>query len=279
MSQSERSIGIVGLGLIGGSVGLAARAAGWHVLGYDPVRETRFAAEGHAVDRAVLDPLDLCECDVVFVAVPPPATVEALGVLRHACSVITDCASVKGPIAEWASQQPEDALRRRLVPGHPMAGHERGGLEHARADLFSGAPWLLTPTDHTDPRATELVEATVRGFRAAPKRLDAREHDRIVARVSHLTHAVASALVHVAGDDAEFGGGSWRDGTRVAGATPAMWRDILLMNRREAGEALEALIAQLETVLSRVRSGDAEGLESYWDEARNLKHDMQTRRG
>ncbi len=276
MSQSETSIGIVGLGLIGGSVGLAARAAGWHVLGYDPVRETRFAAEGHAADRAVLDPLDLCECDVVFVAVPPPATLEALGVLRHACSVLTDCASVKGPIAEWAVRQDEDALRRRLVPGHPMAGHERGGLQHARGDLFSGAPWLLTPTDHTDPRATELVEQTVRAFGAEPKRLDAREHDRIVARVSHLTHAVASALALVAGDDARFGGGSWRDGTRVAGASPPMWRDILLMNHAEAADALEALIAQLESVLSKVRSGDAEGLESYWEEARRIKHGMQT---
>lgn len=237
-------VAVVGLGLIGGSLACDLTRAGYRVIGIDrPSIRRRARARGYvATTRASLTAA-LRTADLVVLAVPPRASLELLREAARASRasgrpglVITDVVSVKQPIVRLA----ERLGLRGFVGGHPMAGRERGGLAAARAGLFQGRAWALTPTTRTRRRALRAVRALVRAVGARPVTLDAAAHDRSVAVLSHLPQLVAWALAAAArarGVDARLAGPAWREMTRLARSPRALWREILAANAREVRRA------------------------------------------
>jgi prephenate dehydrogenase len=250
-------VAIVGVGLIGGSVGLAARnRLGATVRGVDP-RADEAVARGaiHSAHRDLGDALD--GADAVFVAVPVAALAQSVqAVLAEAprTCVVTDVGSTKRTVVD-AARDP------RFVGGHPLAGSEAAGVEHAREDLFDGATWYLTPTATTQGTLLERLHRLLTGLGARPAVIDADVHDRVMAAVSHLPHVLANVLVAQATDALgterpPATGPSFRDATRVAGANPELWGAIYRANHDALAVALGGAIAELERVRARLRAGD-----------------------
>ncbi len=238
-TRKQQTIGVVGLGLIGGSIGLALRDPARELIGCDTSRKAQEVALGRfCVDRiAALD--EVARSEVVFIAVPPGSVIdiaEAVMERKAPETVVTDCASVKTEIARWAAE----TRAQSFVPGHPMAGHEKSGAEFASAWLFRNARWILTPDRTTSRASVASVEKLVRGTGAIPIRLEPGAHDRHVAMLSHLPHAIAAVLVLMGGelDHLEIGAGSWRDVTRVGGVDPDLWTQILVGNRDELAKVI-----------------------------------------
>jgi prephenate dehydrogenase len=239
-------VAVVGVGLIGGSVGLAARSRlGATVRGFDP-RADEAVARGaiHSAHRDLGDALD--GADAVFVAVPVDVLADTVAtVLEQAprSAVVTDVGSTKRTVLGAASDP-------RFVGGHPLAGSEAAGVEHAREDLFDGATWYLTPGARTQGTLLERLHRLITGLGARPAVIDADVHDRVMAAVSHLPHVVANVLVGQAldalgGERPPATGPSFRDATRVAGANPPLWAGIYDANREAVLDGLDATIALL----------------------------------
>jgi prephenate dehydrogenase len=248
-------VAVVGVGLIGGSIGLAARRRlNVEVSGFDRSEAALHTAlELGALDRAcgsVAEALDRAEA--AFVAVPVRALPETVGdVLAAAASdcVVTDVGSTKRAVVT-AHADP------RFVGGHPLAGAESSGVQHARADLFEGATWYLTPTEETSGIMYDRLYRLLHSLGARPAAIDAEVHDSILATVSHLPHVLANVLVSQAagalsseGERLPATGPSFRDATRVAGASSEIWTDIYLSN----GDALAAVIDRVLKRLGEVR--------------------------
>lgn len=263
------SVAVLGLGLIGGSVGLAARERlGAHVVGWDADPGVRvLAVERGAVDRAVDEPAALGPVDVAVVAVP----IDALEpVVRAACAacpgaVVTDVGSTKRALVEAAPGE-------SYIGGHPLAGAEVAGVQHARADLFDGATWYLTPQPGSEGILLERLHRFVSGLGAVPTVIGHAEHDRLMAAFSHVPHVVANALVVQAtralGDEAiPVVGPSFRDATRVAGANPPLWAGIYGANRDAVLDGLDATIALLQDVRTLLAEGDRDAVEAWQAEA------------
>jgi prephenate dehydrogenase len=249
-------LALVGTGLMGASVGLAAKRAGvdW-VGGYDADDAAAAAArERGAVDETGGLEAVLAEADLAVVAAPvtvlPLLVEDVLARAPESCTV-TDVGSTK----DWSLRFPG-----RFVGGHPVCGREAHGPEHATADLFDGATWFLTPVTGTEPDRYRVVHGFVASLGAVPVAIDPQAHDRLVALTSHLPHALANLLVNQAGagrieghDPLSAAGGSLRDMTRVAGANPRIWVDIFLDNGPELVEALaepRRRVEQLEQALT-----------------------------
>jgi prephenate dehydrogenase len=253
-------VAILGIGLIGGSIGLAARRrAGAQVCGYDPdpVVRARALALG-AIDEQAPDLAAAVHgADVVFAAAPvgalPETVRDALAGAAPEC-VVSDVGSTKRQLGAAAADE-------RFVGGHPLAGAETAGVEHAREDLFDGATWYLTPTQGTSGVLYERLHRLLVSLGAQPSAIDAELHDRLMASFSHLPHVLANLLVGQAsarivgavdaGERLPAAGPSFRDATRVAGANTAIWADIYISNR-------DALIAELDEAILRL--GEIRGL-------------------
>ena len=272
-------LAVVGTGLIGASAGLAAQRVEADVTGWD---EDPSALEV-AADRGAVRPADslaeaLHEAEIALVAVPVavlPAVVHAvLGSAPDTCTV-TDVGSTKGSVCAAAGNDP------RFVGGHPICGAETHGPERASADLFEGATWFLTPLAATEPGRYRAAHSFVATLGARPVAIDPAAHDRLVAVTSHLPHALANVLLNQAGASRVEGheplaaaGGSLRDMTRIAGANPRIWVDILLENRAALGAALaehRRLVEQLEAALE---TGDAGFLARWIGEASGNRRRM-----
>jgi prephenate dehydrogenase len=233
--------------LIGTSIALAARRSGAECRGFDSDSASleqagklgAFAAAGSLADA-------ITDAELVVVAVPvgvAPAVVAEVLAAAPAGTVVTDVASTKRALA--AIEDP------RFVPSHPVAGGATGGPARAAADLFDAAAWFLTPTNASAPESVALVERFVSSLGARPVRTDAAAHDRMLALTSHLPHAIANALMLTAAQDETalaHAGASFREMTRVAGANPPLWRDILLENRDELDTALAAFRTALDSL-------------------------------
>jgi prephenate dehydrogenase len=265
-------IAVLGVGLIGGSIGLAARErAGAEVAAYDPDAHAAAAAvERGAADRActtVAEALDGSEA--AFATAPVGALPELVGeILRHArrdC-VVSDVGSTKRAIV---AAHDDD----RFVGGHPLAGAETSGIEHARGDLFAGATWYLTPTARTSGVLYERLHRLLRSLGAVPAAIDAASHDTLLALASHLPHVFANVLVAgLASRGGEEGrtpavGPSFRDATRVAGAPSAIWTDIYLSNADALSAAIDEAVASLQRVRTALMAGDEAGITDWNDTA------------
>jgi prephenate dehydrogenase len=271
-----KRLGIIGTGLIGASVGLAAKRAGVEVVeGYDFSETVREAAVARgAVDRTLSAAGEALGADLVVVAVP---VIALQSVLRDAVggnATVTDVGSTKSNLGEALSKP-------TFVGGHPVTGSEAHGPEHATADLFDGATWFLTPTAQTDPERYRLVHGFVSALGATPVAIDAEAHDRLVALTSHLPHALANLLVNQAGASRIEGheplaaaGGSLRDMTRVAGANPRIWVDIFLENTDALRGALGEHRRRLEQLEAALEARDAGFIARWIGEAADNRRQM-----
>jgi prephenate dehydrogenase len=268
-------LAILGVGLIGGSIGLASRRrVDAQVCGYDPDERVRAKAlELGAIDEQAADVPSAVEgADIVFVAAPVGAleeTVrEALGSAPPDC-VVSDVGSTKRVVADAGADE-------RFIGGHPLAGAETAGVEHAREDLFDGATWYLTPArGSTAGVLYERLHRLLTSIGARPTAIDADTHDRLLACVSHLPHVLANLLVAQAsalgGEEHRrlpAVGSSFRDATRVAGANSAIWTDIYLSNRDALIAGIDEFAMRLQDVRATLRAGDAAAVRAWNEHAR-----------
>lgn len=239
--MSRSTVGVVGLGLVGGSLALDLADRQVPVVGTDASDESRRLASAAGIE--VVDDVASVglRSDLVVVAVPPAAVGQVLAEVAATAPdvVLTDVASVKAPATLGVADPPA-----RWVGGHPMAGTERTGFAAARPGMLAGATWLLTPDDSVDRDALLAVLELVLSVQSVPVVLDAQEHDRLVAAVSHVTHLLSYALHGVAGrlgrDLVDLvAGPSFRDATRVAASDPAFWADVTHRNRQAVREVLD----------------------------------------
>ena len=258
--MSELLVGpveVVGAGLLGTSIGLALRRSGVETVLTDVAAEHVRTASGLGAGRARRDD---DRPQLVVVAVPPDHLADKIiDALRRTDAVVTDVGSIKSePERRVVAAAPD--LAQRYVGGHPMAGSERSGPLAASAALFDGRPWAVTPHDGSPVEAVALVEELARLCGAVPLRMSPAEHDRAVARTSHLPHLlavlVAGRLAHAPASHLALSGQGVRDVTRVAGGDPALWQQIVTLN----ADALHGLLAEvreeLDILQRAVTTGD-----------------------
>ena len=261
-------LAIVGTGLIGASVGLAARGAGVsEVRGWDVDADAlAIAGERGALEAAGSLDEAVADAELAVVAAPVaalPAEVAAVLAASSEGTTVTDVGSTKGQITQVVSDG-------RFIGGHPVCGSEAHGPAHASAELFRGATWFLTPDARTDPERYRTLHGFVASLGAVPIAVDPEAHDRLVALTSHLPHALANVLLNQAGASRIDGheplaaaGGSLRDMTRVAGANPRIWVDIFLDNAEAVAAALAEHMQRVEQVERALAQGDA-GFLARW---------------
>jgi len=282
-----REMAVVGVGLIGGSLALAAKKAGLvgRVVGLDSDGAHREMVLASGMVDRVSDGLtgELSAADLVVLAVP---VAEMAGLLpdvarwANGTCLVTDVGSVKGPILAAGDAAFPDG---RFVAGHPIAGRERSGPAAARADLFEETNWIVTPSTRTDPRALERVAALWRGVGASVVAMEPAWHDEVFAAVSHLPHLVAYALMDAVlamprGEERlKFSAGGLRDFARVAASHPRMWRDIFLMNRDQILKVLTTYREALEGLEAAIRGGDGDALMARLSRARLAREEITHR--
>jgi len=273
-----KQVTILGLGLIGGSVGLALREQDpeLRIVGIDRpevvgnVAAIRVAHElvDHGDAARVRSAL---AADLVVLAAPVGVIRQELPAALEQGAVVMDCGSTKRAVCEVVAGHPR---RSHFVPGHPMAGLPEGGIEQARADLFEGRRWILCP-EGSSPEALARAEEIVRAVGASVVHLSAEEHDRAVARTSHVPQLLASALLaSAASAGAERAAGpAFASATRVAGGPEAMWSDIFATNADEIAKALAELVAELEAVQRGLaaESPDLSPARALLEKARGLR--------
>jgi prephenate dehydrogenase len=254
-------VAIVGLGLIGGSIALALRQH-WPsalVIGVDRKDVLEKAMVLHAIDVAADDPVVMAEADLVILAAPVDQNIKMLAELEQhvtTTAVVTDVGSTKRTTVQAAQHLP---ARLAFVGGHPLGGAPRGGIEHARPDLFKTRPWIFTPVGEGTASTLERLCGFATALGAEPHMMAPDEHDRLLALVSHLPQLTASALMHVVGTGAgERGlaltGRGLFDSTRLASSPPDIWREICRSNADTIGDALDALIDQLQVLRQDLES-------------------------
>ncbi|MGL6160399.1 bifunctional prephenate dehydrogenase/3-phosphoshikimate 1-carboxyvinyltransferase [Microbulbifer sp.] len=281
-----RAIGrlvVVGVGLIGGSLALALKAAGAcrEVIGVARHRRTcEQALELGIVDRAATELTEvlpeLGPGDLVFVAVPTLAVEEVFGILREhlpAGVTVTDGASVKGSVVA-AAKRIWGEVPDFLVPGHPIAGSEQSGVAAARDDLYIAHRIILTPLENTGPEHLRRVRQVWRAVNAEVLDMPVEEHDEVLAATSHLPHVIAFGLVDTLAHDAEnenifrYAAGGFRDFTRIASSDPVMWRDIMLANRDAILKAVDLYSANLSSLRAAIAAGDSDQLMGVFTRAK-----------
>ena len=242
------TVAVVGLGLVGGSLARALSEAGWSVLGLDRARVLRRAKAAGAIGPFRIDLKAAArEADIIVLAAPPKAN---LGLLRELAALgtrgaITDVGSVKGPICREAARLGLDTF----VGGHPMAGNERSGFSASSPDLFRGRTWIVTGRSSSSMRA---VRSMVRAVGARAYAMNAEDHDRAMAFLSHVPQVVSWALLGCASRDAvarkhlAIAGPGFRDMTRLAASPRTLWREILKQNRPEVVRAIGKLARSLQ---------------------------------
>lgn len=271
-------VAVIGIGLIGGSFALALKKRGLarYIIGVARREETlRLALESGACDEATSNAVEAARgADLVFLASPvgalPNLCAQIAPFLAPDC-LVTDGGSTKARVVEACEPLFGSA---HFVGGHPMAGGAESGPGAARADLFEGATWILTPTPRTNHTALQTLRKLVSDLGARPLEMAPQLHDELLAVSSHLPHLTASALVQTfskskqnAPQIVELVAGGWRDSTRIAAGSAEMWRDICLDNASSIEVALDEFARQLQTLRALVAARDGDGLQAWLDEA------------
>jgi len=284
--QLFQQMTIVGVGLIGGSLGMICKQQGLVktiVGGGRRVENLKRAVERKVIDHYVTDLAEAAAGSDLFVLATPVDTFEAT---LRACAprlapgaIVTDVGSVKGPLVERMEALVPAGIK--VVGAHPIAGKEKTGVEAASLDLFREALCILTPTPQTDPDALAKVRRLWEACGARVRELDPMLHDLVLGAVSHLPHVLAFALVntivalqerYVPGLDLQaFAGGGYKDTTRIAASSPEMWRDICLWNRDNLLRQIALYEARLTHIKALLKAGDAEGLTREFTQAKQLR--------
>ena len=263
-------VAVLGVGLIGGSIGLAARRRlDAEVVGHSRSEATlERALELGALDRAVGSVGEACEgAELIFCAGPVAVLPAQIREALDACggeAVVSDVGSTKGGLVATLGED------ERFIGGHPLAGAETAGVENAREDLFAGARWFLTPTERSSGLLYDRLQRFVAGIGARPQAIDAAAHDRLMATISHLPHVLADVLAAEAAESLAEGserlpevGPSFRDMTRVAGSNPAIWADIFAANREAVADSVDSVVRRLQEASELLRAGDHEALGDW----------------
>lgn len=271
-------VGILGTGLIGGSLGLAMQAVGavGRVLGYDEDGYMlKKALSCGAIQEAFDDPCRLVsDCDLVMVAVPVRAIPGVLARIAPALktgTTVSDVGSVKEGVVEAAGRVLPPGCH--FIGGHPLAGSEQRGVDFADPELFREAYYVLTPTGECDAEAYSKLHALLTSLGTRVIAMEPRLHDRAVSVISHLPHVLAMGLMNLALRRAEeypllrLAAGGFRDVTRIAASDPRLWLDILMENREAVEESLMEIIEDLSRILHLLREGEEEELLSWMDRA------------
>jgi len=288
--KSERLVNrlvVIGLGLIGSSLAVAARDRGLadQVIGISRRQSTlEIAVQNGVVDRCAesLEEIagELEAGDIVVIGVPTlsvPAVLEEAVSLLSKHVTITDVASVKGSIVE-AARQLFGEVPEQLVPGHPIAGSERSGVTAASTNLFDNRRVLLTPVETTAAEHVSLVTSLWEGTGAVVSAMDVREHDEILAATSHLPHFLAYSLVGtLAGmnnktDIFRYAAGGFRDFTRIAASDPIMWRDIALANKDSIITVMDQIMKDFQVMRCAIEKGDKQYLVDLFTRARDARN-------
>lgn len=275
---------IVGVGLIGGSVALAAKRAhlARRIVGVGRAGENmRAAVELGVIDAAEPMETAVADADLVLLAMPVgqmPHVMDSMRPHLGEHTLVTDAGSTKGDVVAAARAHLGDTLPR-FIPGHPIAGAEKSGVTAARTELFDGKNIVLTPLPENVPEQVKRVGDFWRGCGAKITEMSVELHDRIFAAVSHLPHVLAYALVEEIArrSNAEqlfgFAAGGFRDFSRIAGSSPEMWRDICLANRPAMLAELDAYIARLQQIRALIDAEEGSALAEVFEHARNARTD------
>lgn len=281
--MSNLTAGFIGFGLIGGSIakGLKRDNPRTKIMAYMRTVSKLEQAKRDGVVDLVLDGIDgrLSECDIIFLCTPVEFNADYLKKIRPLLkdgAFITDVGSTKLSIHEQVKElQMEDVF----VGGHPMAGSEKTGYENATDHLLENAYYIITPTARSRKEDVERLTAVAGAIRAIPVVLDYREHDSIVAAVSHLPHLVASSLVNLVRENdtpgermKQLAAGGFKDITRIASASPVMWEQICMTNRGPIADILEKYIASLQTILEQVKASDSDAIFRLFDESKTYRN-------
>ncbi|WP_022669937.1 prephenate dehydrogenase [Hippea alviniae] len=273
-----KRIGIIGVGLIGGSIALDTRRFGLalKIIGYDANRDNLNKAYSIGIIDKVANSIDeLLDCDLVVIAVPVSYVCDILEKLYFAGydGLISDVGSIKGKIVK-------KALKLKLynfIPAHPIAGTENFGPEAAKTGLFENAFCIITPFDGVDSETLSMVEKFYKSIGMRIVKLSADEHDRIFAFISHMPHAVAYELVELAaskGENFKFIGGGFRDFTRIAASSEEMWSDIFVMNKDNVVSAIDEFIKYMRSLRDLIEKGDKNTLKEKLGNIRRMKREL-----
>ena len=275
---------ILGVGLLGASFARALREGKLCriISGYGrSVENLMRAKERGILDDYSPDAREACaDSDLIVLATPVGAfkgILQTLGSTIKKGSLVTDVGSVKGPLVyALESLMPEGV---HYIGSHPIAGSDKSGFEEARSDLFRNAKCIITPTENSNADAVRKVAALWESFGARVERMDPHTHDGIYAAVSHLPHLVAYALVNTVGDIDEghvsYAGSGFKDSTRIALSSPALWRDVALLNRENLIKDLGLFRKNLDEMEELLKSSDAGGIEKVFMKARTLREKIK----
>jgi prephenate dehydrogenase len=278
-----QKITIIGVGLLGGSIGLAARKnrVAKEIAGF--VRSAKHISDCEkfgATDFATTDLLAaVSNSDLIILCTPLaqmlPLAKQFLPALKRG-AIVTDVGSVKaGVVRELESLVQKSGAH--FVGGHPMAGAEKAGVAAARENLFENAVCVLTPTKKTSLAALKKLEHFWKSLGARVLKMDAAQHDLLVSRSSHLPHVVAATLANLVlnpaspKQQAALCANGFRDTTRIASGSPEMWRDIALANRKNLSRSVDAFVAELKKFPSALKSGDEQAVEKYFATAKQRR--------
>ncbi|HEY7477169.1 MAG TPA: prephenate dehydrogenase/arogenate dehydrogenase family protein [Actinomycetota bacterium] len=285
--RATARIAVLGTGLIGTSIALAAARAGILVRGWD-VEDARAAAAAGAGALEPAPSLELAvdDADLVIVSTPIPAIADTVVAALEAApgAIVSDTGSIKGRVnLEVASRAPAAALPR-FVSGHPMGGSERSGPEHASASVVDGIVWVVAPAPSTSEVAVERLSAFVRTVGARPVALTPERHDRLVAFVSHLPQVASTSLMGLAATEEAhepdillLAAGGFRDLTRLAASDPALWSDILVANREQIVEAIDLYVERLGALRDDVVGERGGEVERTFEEAKRARLRLATK--
>ncbi len=280
-------IAVIGTGLMGTSIAMAAARVGCAVTGWDP---DPLAAAG-AAERTTVRPTSSVEeavagAEIVIVCAPIPSIPEiaARVLVAEPHAVVTDAGSIKEHVVRAVAALAGAAGAERFVGGHPMGGSERSGPEHASASVVDGIVWVLTPDERADPGGVAKLESWIERIGGRPIRMSPERHDRLVAFVSHLPQVASTALMALAAteeaDEPEIlllAAGGFRDLTRLASSNPALWSEILLANREAIAEALDLYSERLTELRDMVLEGRGDEVEETFDRAKQARLRLTTK--
>jgi prephenate dehydrogenase len=277
------TIAIIGVGLIGGSLGMATKSRGLAKrvigIGRDPRKLIR-AQQLAAVDAVTTDLIGgASQADLIFVCPPVLAvvpTIQAIAAHLKPGTIVTDVGSTKTEITRGAEAIVPDACY--FVGGHPMTGSEESGVEAAVPYLFLDATYVITPTENTDVRALGTLVNFAEGLGSQTILMSPEQHDRSAAIISHIPHVLAAAILRLAAEEQDTNGkafelaaGSFRDLTRVSQSPPELWRDICISGKDAISSELKHFQQILAEIITQIEAGDSEALEKLFTDAKTVR--------
>jgi prephenate dehydrogenase len=280
-------VAIIGTGLIGTSIAMAAARAGCTVRGWDiDAGVVARAAARSTLTACATAEEAVADAHLVIVCTPIAAVARSVANALHDApgAIVADAASIKEHVVREARAVAAPLDLPRYVPSHPLGGSERSGPEHASASVVDGIVWALTPTDVVEPDAVELVERWIERIGARPVRLSPERHDRLVAFASHLPQVASTSLMGLAAAEEAgepeillLAAGGFRDLTRLAASNPSLWSEILLANRSQVASAIDLYVARLMAIRGEVLEGRGAEVERTFDLAKQARLGLATK--